>query len=171
MGKKKIGEIHHKPIVTGDKNLVTKNEIHESNLIGSSSNNEYEFEYLDVSGYDFTPGGTPGIIFMTLCLYSACMKIKSGNLPLAIIPFSAYEMLLGDDALNTLEPITISFAICPNMKIQGQYDGEIKLETVSESLKNMLSEYGMDYDAIPRITKEEFYDLNSSDNSGNSTIK
>ena len=32
--KKKIGEIYNKPIVTGDKNLVTKNEIHESTLKG-----------------------------------------------------------------------------------------------------------------------------------------
>lgn len=34
MGKRKIGEIYNKPIVTGDKNLVTKNEIHESTLKG-----------------------------------------------------------------------------------------------------------------------------------------
>ena len=40
--KKKIGKIYRKPIVTGDKNLVTKNEIHESNLIGSSSDNSGE---------------------------------------------------------------------------------------------------------------------------------
>jgi hypothetical protein len=35
--KKKIGEIYNKPIVTGDKNLVTKNEIHESSLGGNNS--------------------------------------------------------------------------------------------------------------------------------------
>lgn len=34
--KKKIGEIYNKPIVTGDKNLVTKNEIHESSLGGNN---------------------------------------------------------------------------------------------------------------------------------------
>lgn len=37
MSKRKIGEIYNKPIVTGDKNLVTKNEIHESTLKGGGS--------------------------------------------------------------------------------------------------------------------------------------
>ena len=30
--KRKIGEINNKPLVIGDKNLVTKNEIHKSEL-------------------------------------------------------------------------------------------------------------------------------------------
>lgn len=48
--KRKIGEIYNKPIVTGDKNLLTKNEIHESAL-GGGNNNEgikehyYKFVY------------------------------------------------------------------------------------------------------------------------------
>lgn len=32
--KRKIGQIYNKPIVIGDKNLVTKNEVHESTLKG-----------------------------------------------------------------------------------------------------------------------------------------
>jgi len=32
--KRKIGEIYNKPIVEGDKNLVTKNEVHKSELSG-----------------------------------------------------------------------------------------------------------------------------------------
>lgn len=39
MGKRKIGEIYNKPIVEGDKNLVTNNEIHKSELQGNSSSN------------------------------------------------------------------------------------------------------------------------------------
>lgn len=34
--KKKIGEIYNKPIVIGDKNLVTKNEIHKDDLSAGS---------------------------------------------------------------------------------------------------------------------------------------
>jgi hypothetical protein len=37
MGKIKIGEIYNKPIVIGDKNLVTRNEIHESELSGGTN--------------------------------------------------------------------------------------------------------------------------------------
>lgn len=58
--KKKIGEIYNKPIVTGDKNLVTKNEIHEESLRGGSG---AELIYIDfkklysqiqtVQGYHF----------------------------------------------------------------------------------------------------------------------
>ena len=32
MGKYKVGYLYKKPIVSGDKNLVTKNEIHTSQL-------------------------------------------------------------------------------------------------------------------------------------------
>lgn len=39
MGKRKIGEIYNKPIVEGDKNLVTNNEIHKSQLQGNSGSN------------------------------------------------------------------------------------------------------------------------------------
>lgn len=36
--KRKIGELYNKPIVEGDKNLVTKNETHISELQGNSNN-------------------------------------------------------------------------------------------------------------------------------------
>lgn len=37
MGKRKIGEIYNKPIVIGDKNLVTSHEIHKSELCGGTN--------------------------------------------------------------------------------------------------------------------------------------
>lgn len=39
--KKKIGEIYNKPIVIGDKNLMTKNEVHKDEISGGSSK-EYD---------------------------------------------------------------------------------------------------------------------------------
>lgn len=33
--KKRIGELYNKPVVIGDKNLVTKNETHISELAGN----------------------------------------------------------------------------------------------------------------------------------------
>lgn len=38
--KKKIGEIYNKPIVIGDKNLMTKNEVHKDEISGGSK--EYD---------------------------------------------------------------------------------------------------------------------------------
>ena len=34
--KKRIGTIYNKPIVEGDLNLVTKNEIHKNSLVSSN---------------------------------------------------------------------------------------------------------------------------------------
>ena len=42
MGKRKIGEIYNKPIVEGDINLKTPNEIHKSELSGGGGNNSGE---------------------------------------------------------------------------------------------------------------------------------
>lgn len=42
MAKKKIGEIYDKPIVIGDKNLVTENEIHVDELGRSNADIEIE---------------------------------------------------------------------------------------------------------------------------------
>ena len=53
MGKRKIGEIYNKPIIEGDINLKTPNEIHKSELsgVGGANNSEvkewyYEFDSL-----------------------------------------------------------------------------------------------------------------------------
>lgn len=43
--KRKIGQIYNKPIVTGDKNLVTKNEVHESTLVGGGVSADVNKKY------------------------------------------------------------------------------------------------------------------------------
>ena len=48
MGKRKIGEIYNKPIVEGDKNLVTNNEIHKSELSGGSGGGSGESAASDI---------------------------------------------------------------------------------------------------------------------------
>ena len=55
--KKKIGEIYNKVIVEGDKNLVTNNEIHKSELIGESQNEscpeeQYKVRILTIKSID-----------------------------------------------------------------------------------------------------------------------
>lgn len=58
MGKRKIGEIYNKPIVEGDINLKTPNEIHKSELSGGKGEpyenlKEYYYRILDPSVSQF----------------------------------------------------------------------------------------------------------------------
>jgi hypothetical protein len=81
--KKKIGEIYNKPIVTGDKNLVTKNEIHESQLSGGegSNNNTSKLGYYY---YDITkpyPNDDPHAeTFKGLVMYGAFIVTNTKDL-------------------------------------------------------------------------------------------
>lgn len=51
--KRKIGEIYNKPIVEGDKNLVTKNEVHKSELSGGEGGEEGEGTmFVDADSYE-----------------------------------------------------------------------------------------------------------------------
>lgn len=51
--KKKIGEIYNKPIVVGNKNEITKNEIHVDELFTSGENNSKELKRNDVNFFDY----------------------------------------------------------------------------------------------------------------------
>lgn len=54
--KRKIGEIYNKPIVEGDINLKTPNEIHKSELSGGGESNEVKYYYyLLEQDYDLEP--------------------------------------------------------------------------------------------------------------------
>lgn len=52
MGKRKIGEIYNKPIIEGDINLKTPNEIHKSELSGGGGNSnasKFGYYYYDIT--------------------------------------------------------------------------------------------------------------------------
>lgn len=51
--KKKIGEIYNKPIVVGNKNEITKNEIHVNELLASGESNSKELERNDINFFDY----------------------------------------------------------------------------------------------------------------------
>jgi hypothetical protein len=89
--KKKIGEIYNKPIVTGDKNLVTKNEIHESTLNGGSgASGEAKERWVSIDISAINPG------------------------PLEFKDFSIYEPTeLGHRILNELCDMFIGWAAIP----------------------------------------------------------
>lgn len=44
--KRKIGELYNKPVVIGDKNLVTKNETHISELQGSNEGGGIHLKFI-----------------------------------------------------------------------------------------------------------------------------
>ena len=50
--KKKIGELYNKVIVEGDKNLVTKNEIHKSELEGKGGEGGEGAMFVDANSYE-----------------------------------------------------------------------------------------------------------------------
>ena len=157
--KKKIGEIYNKPIVIGDKNLVTKNEIHESALIGSSSSNEEAFEYLDVRSLDDV---TKLILVSGALAFNGSMTMGD-NVVKMVSPFGSFGIMGTTIDLSELKFIAIDFGfkIVSTDRIQSIKDIFIEQYNYTEE----------ELAAIPRITKEEFYDLNSGDNSGESTVK
>ena len=142
--KKKIGEIYNKPIVTGDKNLVTKNEIHESTLKGGgtvdsgSSDVEYwkihvQWPYGDIIGALYKNVTSDGVIIQKY-------PDEDGTRIKAIVFIPTY---IEHDNYATLY---VSFKDVVKAMIGGVVPPEF--ETQFNSL-------------FTPITKEEFYDLNN----------
>jgi hypothetical protein len=122
-------------------------------------------EYLDVSNYDFSQAGEMGIAFSALCSVSS--NIKTGVAGEKVTcPWGLIVQLYGNSAgvNKEIAPQTRAFAIDPEMTIPdfSNFSSEgVKIITVVEYLRAVLSDNGVDYDSIPRITKEQFYDLNA----------
>lgn len=142
MGKRKIGEIYNKPIVEGDKNLVTNNEIHKSELSGGSGSGEDTMEYLDVSGLedDFKK---------SLFLFSHTMRVDGTRIPYTM-PSVGFLADVGISRVGTITKISINFS--------QKMSDSVSVKTVLDRLLEIGTKEELD--AIPRITKEEFYSLN-----------
>lgn len=83
--KKKIGEIYDKPIVIGDKNLVTENEIHVDELGGKiNENNNTDFNVLKYT-YD-----------MNLLGEGSLKAVAVKNLDGSVTPLTPYDDLNGN---------------------------------------------------------------------------
>lgn len=63
--KRRIGFLNNKPVVNGDKNLVTKNEIHVSNLKGSTQSNN---QFGDCYYYKYNKQGGDTLLYSTMLL-------------------------------------------------------------------------------------------------------
>ena len=117
-------------------------------------------EYLDVRNYDFSQVGKMGIAFSALCSASSNINTQVDDVKL-ICPWGLIVQIFGSSGgVNTaIAPKTKAFAIYPEMKINSFSPEGIQIMTVVEFLRTKLSENGVDYDAIPRLTEEQFYSL------------
>lgn len=75
MGKRKIGEIYNKPIIEGDINLKTPNEIHKSELSGGGGSEEKEWVYYKLNRE------TNEDMFRDMLLYLYDVYLAVGNDP------------------------------------------------------------------------------------------
>lgn len=151
--KKKIGEIYNKPIVTGDKNLVTKNEIHESTLKGGgtvdSSSSDVEYYIVDAEKVNLL--GDDGMLLLTTFSLFKYVYIGYGGIKVKCIfgGWRFYEDMNQNDVL----PCAVAFS-----KIK-------KDQMEANTLKDMFMSANLDislFDSVfTPITKEEFYDFNN----------
>lgn len=151
MGKRKIGEIYNKPIVEGDKNLLTKNEIHKNELSGGSSGGSgiRNVEYLDLTA-------DPNSITM--------IELMGGFISAARINFNGKEitsggLIIGIQAADQLDNLK---AICidKDLKFTRFSNDLVTLHTYETWTKDFTPEIWDLYNSIPRMTEEEFYKIN-----------
>lgn len=164
MGKRKINTLRGKRLVTGNPNLITMNEIHvkdtqkgievterdkNGKLVnvnvptgggGDTPSGESLIEYLDVSGLE------AGMNKEFIVGLSRLMKINNeGILPPA---FAALESSAGyRDAWNEVKEVCFDFSV------------EVNMQGSIAPIAQFLSMVGVDLTTIPRITEEEFYNL------------
>lgn len=152
MTKKRIGTIYGSPIIEGDKNLKTSNEIHVSELGGGGEGNNNGIE--DVRYY----------LMSTFQEEKELAEIMCQGLKYAISVNDPYPIRGCFEAtLVSIDPASVmAVAIDFNYSFDLQLIGGYFRGTLNE-LITFLYENGME-DAlliysIPTITKEEFYAL------------
>lgn len=164
MGKRKIGEIYNKPIIEGDINLKTPYEIHKSELApqsgsgggegGGGSTGGAGIEYLDVRGMELDLSNNAlGYVLLYSSYFANCYT-------------SSYGMQMcspvSDILKLSLSNVTLyGLAISLNARTLMISGGEIMQDM---TIKEVLIKKGWTEEelaAIPRITEEEFYNLNA----------
>lgn len=157
--KRKVGELYNVPIVEGDPNLLKSNEIlHKGGGQLSKRNNTGKIE--DLGNSDSGEGGGSNIEYfkvsdipsgkptmgMTLCSIGVKLQAEDGNIYIA-----APSML---SAFN-IKGTALGYMVLPDMKVY--IEGMIM---TTREYFNTVAGQGS-YDALPRITEEEFYNLNA----------
>lgn len=163
MGKRKIGEIYNKPIVEGDINLKTPNEIHKSELsgeLGGASDSEVkEWYYKDISdGQDVTSMIVSLGVQTVLCKYrddtgvgEADIANIIGNNDYSYSFYKRYFKLRVSDNYNALnvgngDDGIDHYYFNPNKDLYGRIDDIAKLLPEISALKDVFIE----------VSKEEY---------------
>lgn len=127
-----------------------KNEV--LNKIGkSSSGGDSNIEYLDVSGFGMTDNGSPSDELFVIVNAAICVKGDFGGEGTAVLTGTGLMTLFrafGDDLYGMIKAVLIDYNLI--ITVSGQM-------TIKELLLNTFTQEQLD--AIPRITKEEFYSL------------
>ena len=115
---------------------------------GSGSSSASNIEYLDVSGFDITDKNSK---YAFLVVYSNSIKAKTNGY-VAFCPSGMYDSMAGMSNIDILA-VAIDFNLPTNAF------GET-LKTTKEYMLSFPGDFGFteeELDAIPRLTKEEFY--------------
>lgn len=168
MGKRKIGEIYNKPIVEGDINLKTPNEIHKSELSGGGNNSSGEvkewYYRVNIQGiYDAI--GVEDVTVLTMTVFANYVILPDAN---NNKKFNSYMYDWSELSVSTTKKI-LAFTCVSNIPLQAS-GNDIHYLIYGDNftkLKHMMTVIGGDYEQIinavsPHITeisKEEYESL------------
>lgn len=144
--KKKVGELYDKPIVIGNPNEFTKNEIALSEL-GGSNGGSNNIKYYNL------PDNTKAK--QTMPVYSTIVKLNSGDLKVFYGAGQMIEMLTAGDSISEFSEYIVSCAVdFDALFFATPEEGELKIKDIL--IPEVISSIG-----LIEITKEEFYNLNA----------
>ena len=122
---------------------------------GSGESGGSHVEYLDLRGFE-----APGVNFTyILVAFSDFVKSKTESQTVVGVNLDTIQMLMGgrDHKDTTCVAVAVDFS----RRVIAEMDGEVEVDM---SIFDMLGMVGITpelINAIPRITKEQFYDLNA----------
>lgn len=146
MSKEKLKLYKGKRVVIGDKNLVTKHEIHVEDVCDNDTPiSTSNLEYIDARELDSD-------VKRTLVFTSQIVRSSLGDNKLLMPSALAYYTVSVSNQLTELVENLLAVAIDPN----GDVISDGAELTVSEFVKLAFS---VDLTTLPRITEEEFYNL------------
>ena len=160
--KSRIGTINKKSIVQGDKNLVTPNEIHVSELKGGGGQADIPVEYYKIVPLE---GLESNVIVDTVTQFPCFHVLIKGTSTSATRQFTGIPII---EAIN-FENLHIHSCAIVTSKVTGKtkfYDGTIReipsfnnIFDAIESLGGGEENISMFKEALIPITAEEFYNL------------
>lgn len=134
--KRKVGELYNKPVVEGDKNLVTKNETHISELQGNSNNEGGENGNIEL---------TKGKKILSEYYYFDLGLIQNNNMYcgafqmiMTILGFSLSEFEEKDEKMNIVE-----------VGVSSQIYNKTEVGNIILKYKIANGNYGYMYDSLP----------------------